>query len=233
MPVSSTATVLPLGKGERTAARIREVALDQFSRLGFERVTMAGIAEACGVSQATLHHHFGDKDQLWRAAMLGLANVIAEEERLLAAAKDASAIVQLRMAMRLFVQISWKHPALGRIVALEGMAGGERLAWLNENLLGKRNRRLATLVRSAIADGELKPFPPEQVVISLQAGAVGIINLRPLLEVNFGIDPDTPRARAAHEDLVLDGLFAGLLAHDGVETTRPKQVKQKRRSTRR
>jgi AcrR family transcriptional regulator len=230
MPLSSTATVIPLGKGERTAARIREVALDQFSRLGFERVTMAGIADACGVSQATLHHHFGDKDQLWRAAMLGLGAVIAEEERLLAAAQDAPAIVQLRMAMRLFLQISWKHPALGRIVALEGMAGGERLAWLNAHLLGGRNRRLAALVRSAIADGDLKPFAPEQVVISLQAGAVGIINLRPLLEVNFGIDPDTPRARAAHEELVLDGLFAGLLARDGVKTT---QVKKKERKVRR
>lgn len=214
MALSSTATVVPLGKGERTASRIREIALDQFSRLGFERVTMAGIAEAAGVSQATLHHHFGDKDQLWRAAMLGLANVIAEEERLLAAAQDATAIVQLRMAMRLFVQISWKHPALGRIVALEGMAGGERLAWLNEHLLGARNRRLAALVRKATADGDLKPFPPELVVVTLQAGAAGVINLRPLLAVNFGTDSDTPRTRTAHEELILDGLFAGLLADD-------------------
>ena len=92
------------------------------------------------------------------------------------------------------------------------MAGGERLAWLNEHLLGARNRRLAALVRKAIADGDLKPFPPEQVVVTLQAGAVGIINLRPLLAVNFGADPDTPRGRAAHEELILDGLFAGLLA---------------------
>lgn len=225
MALSSTATVLPLGKGERTAARIREVALDQFSRLGFERVTMADIADEAGVSQATLHHHFGDKDQLWRAAMLGLADVIAEEERLLAAAQDAAAIVQLRMAIRLFLQISWKHPALGRIVALEGMAGGERLAWLNEHLLGARNRRLAALVRKATADGDLKPFPPELVVVTLQAGAAGVINLRPLLAVNFGTDPDTPRARTAHEELILDGLFAGLLAED---TSAKKQTTTRR-----
>ena len=57
-------------QGERTALRIREVALEQFSRLGFERVTMGGIAQEAGVSQATLHYHFEDKDQLWRAAML-------------------------------------------------------------------------------------------------------------------------------------------------------------------
>ena len=209
--MSTAPTIIPLGKGERTAARIREVALDQFSRLGFERVTMAGIAQAAMVSQPTLHHHFGDKDQLWRSAMLALSAVIAEEERLMAAARDAPAIVQLRMAMRLFLQISWKHPALGRIVALEGMAGGERLEWLNTHLLGRRNRRLVDLARTAIADGDLKPFRPEQLVVSLQAGAVGIVNLRPLMQANFGIDPDTPEGRAEHEALVLDGLMAGLL----------------------
>jgi TetR/AcrR family transcriptional regulator len=223
VPLSSASVVVPLAKGERTAARIREVALDQFSRLGFERVTMAGIAEAAGVSKPTLHHHFGDKEQLWRSAMLELSAVIAEEERLLAAAKDAPAIVQLRMAMRLFLQISWKHPALGRIVALEGMAGGARLEWLNEHLLGARNRRLVQLARRAIADGDLKPFPPEQIVITLQAGAVGIINLRPLMQVNFGSDPDTPKSRAAHEELVLDGLLAGLLADKSKKQSRARR----------
>jgi AcrR family transcriptional regulator len=213
--MSAASSIIPLGKGERTAARIRDVALEQFSRLGFERVTMAGIAAQAGVSQPTLHHHFGDKDQLWRSAMLALSAVIAEEERLMAAAKDAPAIVQLRMAMRLFLQISWRHPALGRIVALEGMAGGKRLEWLNKHLLGGRNRRLVELARTAIADGDLKPFPPEQLIVSLQTGAVGIINLRPLMRANFGVDPDTPDGRAAHEALVLDGLLAGLLAGKG------------------
>ena len=223
--MSIAASIIPLGKGERTAARIREVALDQFSRLGFERVTMAGIAHAAGVSQPTLHHHFGDKDQLWRSAVLALSAVIAEEERLLAAAQDAPAIVQLRMAMRLFVQISWKHPALGRIVALEGMAGGERLEWLNTHLLGRRNRRLVELARSAIADGDLKPFQPEQLVISLQTGAVGIINLRPLMKANFDVDPDSAEGRAAHEELVLDGLLAGLLTARSRKTKKQKEIR--------
>ena len=51
--------------------------------------------------------------QLWRAAMLQLRAVIGEEERLLEAAMDSPPEVQLRMAMRLFLQISWRHPALG------------------------------------------------------------------------------------------------------------------------
>jgi TetR/AcrR family transcriptional regulator len=200
-----------LSKGERTQARIREVALDQFSRLGFERTMLGEIAEAAGVSQASLHYHFADKDQLWRSAMLELSAVIAEEERMLAAASDAPPLAQLRMAMRFFIQLSWRHPALGRIVALEGMAGGERLAWLNEHLMGRRNRRLTKLVKAAIVAGDLKPYPPEQIVVALQAAAAGAINLAPLMRTGFGVDPDTPQGRAAHEALILDAFLGGLI----------------------
>ncbi|HWA62056.1 MAG TPA: hypothetical protein VG939_11820, partial [Caulobacteraceae bacterium] len=108
-----------------------------------------------------------------------------------------------------------KHPALGRIVALEGMAGGERLAWLDRHLIGPRNRRLAELVRLAIAAGDVKPYPPEQVVITLQTGAVGVINLTPLIRTTFGTDPETPAARAAHDDMVLEALLAGFLTDKG------------------
>lgn len=209
--MAEAATTAPVGKGGRTAARIRDVALEMFSRLGFERVMMAEIAAGAGVSQATLHYHFQDKAQLWRAAMLQLRAAIAEEEALLdGALGEASPAAQLRAAMRLFLRISWKHPALGRIVALEGMAGGERLAWLDAHLTGPRNRRLVEIARAAIAAGELKPFPPEQLVITLQAAGAGVINMAPMMRATFGVEPDTPAARDDHERLILDALLGGL-----------------------
>jgi len=209
--VAEAAATVPVGKGERTAARIRDTALEMFSRLGFERVMMAEIAAGAGVSQATLHYHFQDKSQLWRAAMLHLSALISAEERRLEATADLSPVSQLRAAMRLFLRISWKHPALGRIIALEGMAGGERLAWLDSHLTGPRNRRLVAIVREAIAAGELKPFPAEQLVITLQAAGVGVINLAPMIQQSFGIDPASPEARQAHETMILDALLGGLM----------------------
>ncbi|MDO8381120.1 TetR/AcrR family transcriptional regulator [Phenylobacterium sp.] len=203
----------PTRKGPQTAGRIREAALELFSRLGFERVTMGEIAAAAGVSQATLHYHFDDKACLWRAAMLQLGAVIAEEERLLEAMADAPPEVQLRMAMKLFLRISWKHPALGRIVALEGMAGGERLAWLDAHLTGPRNRRLAEIAQAAIDSGALKPFPAPMLVITLQAASAGVINLAPMMGVSFGMDPSAPEARQAHEQMILDAILGGLLTH--------------------
>ncbi len=210
-------------KGERTAARIRETALEQFSRLGFERVTLGGIAQAAGVSQPTLHYHYQDKAQLWRSAMLDLLEMIQREERLMVASRDVPAVLRLKMAMRLFLALSWTHPALGRIVALEGMAGGERLDWLDRHVCGPRNHRLVAVAREAIAAGDLRPFPPEQLVITLQAGAAGVINLAPLLRQSFGVDPDTPQGRRDHETLVLDGLLLGLLTEQGRKKLGEKQ----------
>lgn len=203
-------------KGDRTAQRILTAALDQFSRLGFERVTMGGIAEAAQVSQATLHYHFQDKMQLWKSAISMLAAAIEEEARLMDAARDMAAIDALKLALRFFLQVSWKHPALGRIVALEGAAGGERLQWLVDTLLGPRNLRILDLVERAIADGALKPYPPEQIVIMLQTGAVGAINLAPLMKAVFDYDATTPKARAAHDEMVIDAMLGGL------RTDRPK-----------
>ena len=200
-------------KGEATAARIRAVALDQFSQLGFERVTMGGIAKAARVSQPALHYHFEDKAHLWRSAMLGLRAVIQEEERLIEAAADAPPLTQLRVAMRLFLQISWKHPALGRIVALEGMAGGERLDWLDRHLLGPRNRRLAAIAAEAVAAGDLLPYPPEQVVVTLQTAAVGVINLAPMMRTTF--DCDVAAAREIHDEMILEAVLGGFLTEKG------------------
>jgi hypothetical protein len=143
--------------------------------------------------------------------MLELRTVIAEEERLLEAAADATPLAQLKMAMRLFLRISWNHPALGRIVALEGMAGGERLAWLDSHLIGPRNRRLTEMVSAAIAADALKAFPPAQVVVTLQAAAAGIINLAPLMQASFGVDCDCAEARDAHERLIVDAFIGGLV----------------------
>src|SRR5690606_9288513 len=62
---------------DRTAAaRIRDAAIDQFGRHGFD-VSVRAIAEAAGVSPALVIHHFGSKDNLRKAC----DDHIAEEIR--------------------------------------------------------------------------------------------------------------------------------------------------------
>jgi AcrR family transcriptional regulator len=55
-------------RSEETADRIRGVALEQFLSRPYEDVTLAGVAEAAGVTVPTLIAHFGRKEELFLTA---------------------------------------------------------------------------------------------------------------------------------------------------------------------
>ena len=49
--------------------RILTAAIRSFSEVGYAGTTTAGIARDAHVTQPLIHHHFGSKDGLWRAAV--------------------------------------------------------------------------------------------------------------------------------------------------------------------
>jgi len=57
-------------------ARIRDAAMRQFARNGYERTTIRGIAADAGVSAGLLRHHFGSKEELRDAIDAHVVSVI-------------------------------------------------------------------------------------------------------------------------------------------------------------
>lgn len=55
-----------------TAAHIREVALDLFSRQGYERSTLREIADALGISKAAVYYHYRTKAEILDDLLLPL-----------------------------------------------------------------------------------------------------------------------------------------------------------------
>jgi AcrR family transcriptional regulator len=56
------------GNAEVTRRQILDAARDLFSRAGFERTTIRGIARRAKVDPALVHHHFGTKEALFAVA---------------------------------------------------------------------------------------------------------------------------------------------------------------------
>lgn len=54
------------GKGARTRAAIQEAAIAAFRRDGYERATLAAIAEELGITRSAVLHHFSTKAELLR-----------------------------------------------------------------------------------------------------------------------------------------------------------------------
>ncbi|SDT70439.1 TetR/AcrR family transcriptional regulator [Jiangella sp. DSM 45060] len=70
--------------GADTAGNIREVALDLFSRQGYERSTLREIADALGITKAAVYYHYRTKveilDDLLRPMVDGEDWIIADAE---------------------------------------------------------------------------------------------------------------------------------------------------------
>jgi AcrR family transcriptional regulator len=60
-----------------TRAALVDAALFAFAREGIERATLAGIAEAAGVTRGAVYHHFADKDALLGAVLAETWDVVA------------------------------------------------------------------------------------------------------------------------------------------------------------
>jgi AcrR family transcriptional regulator len=65
-------------RGDRTRARLVEAALAEFQRHGFERASVARIAEQAGVSRPTFYFHFPAKEDLLRGLQAGLEASLAD-----------------------------------------------------------------------------------------------------------------------------------------------------------
>ena len=58
-----------LSKGQRTAARILDVAEDLFARQGYDGCSLRQIAEGTGIQEPGLYNHFGSKRALYEAVL--------------------------------------------------------------------------------------------------------------------------------------------------------------------
>lgn len=78
MVIHDVDTPPPMGRGQARRSAILEAAIDQFSRRGVAATSMANIAEAAGVSRPALYQYFGDKDEIFARAFVGLFEQLVE-----------------------------------------------------------------------------------------------------------------------------------------------------------
>lgn len=194
-------------------SQILEAAIELFSTCGYDGTSTTQIAAAAGVSQPSIHYHFGSKTELWIAAINALAGRIRTEiptdwETL----DEMEPIDALRYLCGIILDISIQRPELGRFIMLEGQAGGERLEWLYEMVMKNSYMAFCNLIQRGIDSGQIKQHKPHHVLMILHGSAVTYFNMAPLMEIAFGENPCDVRPagefRAAFLDIVVDGLRA-------------------------
>ena len=100
--------------------RLREAALSLFVEQGFEKTTVAQIAERAGLNRRTFFHHFADKREVVFAGQAESDELIAAEIRAQPASVDplhAATAGLRRVAAEIFEQFRPGAVELGRVIA--------------------------------------------------------------------------------------------------------------------
>lgn len=159
--------------------RILEAARDLFTRDGYDRVTMRGIADAVEYSPTALYYHFADKDAL-------MESLCREDfSRLLAAFHaarlPADPIERIRIIGRTYVQFGLDHPNHYRFLFLTPPFGGkeappdrsEQPPHPGEEAYAVLHR----LVEEAMAAGRLRKLDSHLVAQVLWTAVHGVTSL--------------------------------------------------------
>jgi AcrR family transcriptional regulator len=187
--------------------RILEAAIRAFSEIGYAGATTAGIARAAGVAQPLVHHHFGSKDGLWRAA---IDSVFAQIPKLPPDSKPTRDTIMA--VVEQFVRFVAAHPEATRIAAREGAAPSPRLDYLLKRYLHQPFREVVDLLRGAQAAGTVRADVRPELCLFLILGAGShLFDVSALAERSHGIDPSAEWTREAFVGvlrvLLAEGLF--------------------------
>ncbi len=188
--------------------RILTAAIRAFSEVGYAGTSTAGIARAAGVTQPLVHHHFGSKEGLWRAAMDVLFSNVP---RVVTPTTEYSPPETLMQMVERFVRFVAAHPEATRVVAREGTAPSPRLDYLLKRYLHQPFREVVDLLRAAQGAGVIAPDVRPELVLFLILGAGShLFDVTALAQRSFGIDTTAARTSDAFVLLMRTLLERGL-----------------------
>ena len=176
---------------------IREAAIGLLAEQGYDGLTMAGVAQAAGVSTATLYRRWRSKEDL----VAGVLMEAAEETPL----PDTGSLAgDCRAVLRQLVA-SLNKPSSGRVLAglVSEMSRNPGLAEaLRRNLVAPRRAVFRAVLDRARTRGELAPDVDDHLVIDLLFGPLHhrlLVTGQPL----------TPRVADRLSELVVRAITTG------------------------
>jgi AcrR family transcriptional regulator len=191
-----------------TRDRILAAAVDLFSERSFDGATTREIAQRAGVTQPLLHYHYKSKDDLWRAAVDSLFDLLRRvmTERM-NGLRGVDELTTAKLRVREFITFSARNPQLHRIITQECKADGPRMDYLVEHHVRPLYENTVELFEHLARDGAVPPIPAPHLYYILAGAGPTMFVLGPECERLSGLDPRAEEVIDAHADAVCTLLF--------------------------
>ncbi len=191
-----------------TRDRIVAAAADLFSERSFDGATTREIAAMAGVTQPLLNYHFRSKEELWRAAVDSLFELLNQtlDERT-AGLRGVDEVTSAKLRVREFVIFSARNPQLHRIIMQESKADGPRMDYLVDHHVRPIYERTTDLFEALARKGAVPPIPAAHLYYILTGAGPTMFVLAPECRRLSSLDPSDDTVIEAHADAVCLLLF--------------------------
>ena len=208
----------PGATGDDTRGQILDAALEAFAEAGFEATSVRELTRRLGVSHNLVHHHFGSKQDLWRAALnhgIGsTADALAELLRHSVGSPRSRQV--LHQVLESAIALLTKRPEVARIFADESARPGPRLDYLYEQFLGPLVTILSRFLSESKAYG-VRDVDSRIAALFVLSSASAQFTHAALAE-KLGIGSES---RVAYTDSLIDLVLGGLMTSDADQDPTP------------
>jgi TetR/AcrR family transcriptional regulator len=202
----------PLGKqskdvSEKTKQRIIQAALKVFAQEGFPDAKLRDIAAKAGTTHSLIRHHFGSKDDLWKAVVdYGLRLREDRLNKIIESGPSVDPVELFKMFIKSHILFAADHAELSKILLHSNSRTSPHLDYIIEKQKGVHNI-VAPFFRKAQACGYFKGFDHDSFTVYMRAIAETPIATSDLTNRLLNHDIRSEKGIALHMQRVIAFLF--------------------------
>lgn len=190
---------------EATQAALLTAAIAEFAEKGFSGARVDEIAARAGVNKQLVYHHFGNKDDLYQAALEKVYAEIRDHERALHLG-DLEPLEAMERLIGFSFDYLAKHPEFVALLNDENQQGARHVQ--RSQRLKEMHSPLGALIRETLDKGARQgifraDFDPIDIYISIAGLSYFYFSNGPTLSAIFGRKLAAPRNIAARRKHVI------------------------------
>jgi len=192
---------------EKTKKTVLKAALKIFALEGYYNAKLRGIADLAGTTHSLIRHHFGSKDDLWKAVVdYGLNLHEKSLLRILKSRKSADAVELFKGFIASYVSTIAKNPELSKILLHDNSRSSPHLDYLIE-----RQKQLHSIIEPVFENvqkaGYFEGFDHDSLLVYVRALVETPIATRDISNQLLEKDILSKKGIAIHTERVLRFLF--------------------------
>ena len=192
---------------EKTKKRILMAALKVFAKEGFPDAKLRVISAKAGTTHNLIRHHFGSKDDLWKAVVdYGMRLRKDRLKQIIDSGQSMDPVELYKKLIKSHVIFMAKHPELAKILLQSNSRTSQHLDYLVEEQQSVHNI-VAPIFKKAQACGYFKGFDHDSFTIYMRAIAETPIATSDLTNQLLQHDIRSKKGIALHTQRVIDFLF--------------------------